>query len=450
VSGRRSRLFLRAAPLPVVLPLVTSVVLAGCGVVWYRAHNVRIPLLTTVVAVDDGTRLVGYSPGVAAPSLYPGTRVLRSDSPSAQEGARRQREWLESKPLPGGSGPYRDMVADALLDMHTLILKNGASLAGWPQAWRYVWPRDTSFVAAALSRSGHPADALAVMRFLQSVVPASGVFQARYLPDGSGVPDDRGEESDGTGLILWAIDQLVRDAPTATARAAVLSTLRPLIDRTATAALRLTAPGRSGASLPPASQDYWEVHDERLSLGTVAPLAAGLSAAAHLYADLGVAVSAGQCRTRARDLYRAIENTYGAQGYPRYLGDDARDASLAFLLPPFTQVVDPHVLQAWRQAAVDMRQPAGGLSPGAGWKDDGVSWTPETALFALTAASTGDRQLARRWLDWLDGHRTPFGALPEKVLSNAAPAGPAPLSFAAGLTVLAVSELAATGLAPPS
>ena len=30
------------------------------------------------------------------------------------------------------------------------------SVAGWTDRWRYAWPRDVSFVAAALARGGHP------------------------------------------------------------------------------------------------------------------------------------------------------------------------------------------------------------------------------------------------------------------------------------------------------
>jgi hypothetical protein len=84
---------------------------------------------------------------------------------------------------------------------------------------------------------------------------------------------------------------------------------------------------------------------------------------------------------------------------------------------------------------------AGGLAPGTDWKQDGVSWTPETGLVALTAAASGRRDLAERWLDWLDGHRSPWGSLPEKVTARGRPAGPAPLAWTASLVVLTAEEL---------
>jgi GH15 family glucan-1,4-alpha-glucosidase len=274
------------------------------------------------------------------------------------------------------------------------------------------------------------------------------VFQARYRPDGSGPPDARGEESDGTGLVLWATDQVWRRAADADAGGLVLRRLRRLIDVSTDAALRLTSGPRV---LPPPSQDYWEVADPRLSLGTAAPLAAGLAAAADLYTGLGMPARAAQAGGRARAVYAAIDHEFGPTGYSRYAGDTSADASVAFLLPPFRPGVGsasrvpaagPAVLGAWRWAAQAMRRPAGGLAPGAAWKDDGVSWTPETALFTLTAAATGQHALARSWLAWLRAHATVFGALPEKVLDDGSPAGPAPLAFTDALVVLAAAELA--------
>jgi GH15 family glucan-1,4-alpha-glucosidase len=328
------------------------------------------------------------------------------------------------------------MVRTALLDLRTLTLPNGASLAGWPQAWRYVWPRDAAFVAVALAHTGHADDAVGVLRYLQTVQAADGSFQARYLPDGSGrAPDGRGEESDGPGWALWGAEQVVLALP-AGSRSAAAASLRQLVTRSADRILDLTA---GPSALPPPSLDYWEVADERLSLGTAAPMALGLRSAATLTRLLGADPSAVTARAAA--LGRAVTRTFGPGGYPRYAGEDDADASVTFLLPPFGSACPGPVLAAWRAARASLRRPGGGLAPGAGWKDDGISWTAETALFALTAATTGDRSAAQGYLTWLDGHRTDRGALPEKVLSNGEPAGPAPLAWSAALVVLAVDAL---------
>jgi glucoamylase len=117
------------------------------------------------------------------------------------------------------------------------------------------------------------------------------------------------------------------------------------------------------------------------------------------------------------------------------------DAAVAFLLPPFTAHADPDVLAAFDRYQVQARRPAGGLAPGAGWKQDGISWTPETAVVAHAAACSGRGAQARSWLDWLDAHRASWGSIPEKVLADGSPAGPAPLGWSAAAVVLAVAAL---------
>ena len=117
------------------------------------------------------------------------------------------------------------------------------------------------------------------------------------------------------------------------------------------------------------------------------------------------------------------------------------DAASAFLLPPFQPTALPGAGAAWRASATAMARPAGGLSPGAGWKDDGISWTPQTTLYGWVAAENGDRAQADRWLRWVDDHRTASGAIPEKVLADGSPAAVAPLAWSAACVLLALDTL---------
>jgi GH15 family glucan-1,4-alpha-glucosidase len=87
------------------------------------------------------------------------------------------------------------------------------------------------------------------------------------------------------------------------------------------------------------------------------------------------------------------------------------------------------------------RRPAGGYAPGVDWKEDGISWTPETSLYALSAASNNDPALANTLLRWLAEHRTKAGSIPEKVLHNGRPAAVAPLAWTAAVIVLTALEL---------
>jgi GH15 family glucan-1,4-alpha-glucosidase len=88
-----------------------------------------------------------------------------------------------------------------------------------------------------------------------------------------------------------------------------------------------------------------------------------------------------------------------------------------------------------------LTQPNGGVTPGEDWRVDGVSWTPQTALFALSAAARGDRATATALLSWLDRHRTRTGALPEKVNRDLEPAGEAPLAWTSALVILTGAAL---------
>jgi GH15 family glucan-1,4-alpha-glucosidase len=421
-----------------VAAVVALGVLAG-GLVAYGATGPReahVDLYAEgVVATPDGPATV---PAGEVPALHAGTRVLVDGTSTDDDAvAAGQRAWLAAGEVPGAGGPYADMVTDALLDLRTLVLDDGASVAAWTPHWRYVWPRDASFVAVALARTGHVEDALAVLSFLERVQSRDGSFQARYLPDGTGVPDDRAAQTDGTGWVLWAAGEVVAAAPAAD-RPAAAERLRTLVERSTAHATALVA----GDGLPEASPDYWEVPEDELTLGTVAPVLAGLEAADDVLLLLGEDEQAAAAQEAAARTRAAVERAFGDDtAYGRYADGRVADAASAFVLPPFQPTALDGAVDAWQASAAAMARPAGGLAPGAGWKQDGISWTPQTSLYALVAAENGFAAEARDRLDWLDAHRTSMGALPEKVLADGSPAAVAPLAWTAACVVLAADAL---------
>jgi GH15 family glucan-1,4-alpha-glucosidase len=353
--------------------------------------------------------------------------------------ARADQLWLESGSVPGTGTRWEDMARWALVDIRSFLSPNGTVAAGPGGPWGHFWPRDGSFAAVALSRTGHHQEAAQVLDRLARIEydPTSG-FQARYRLDGSPLTD-RPRQSDGCGWVLWAIAQVRADSP-----ADVPATAAELRDRCVRTLTTLVAGGRR---LPPPSPDYWELPVDGTSLGTVAPIVAGLAAAADDYRATGQtpqAVAAGETAAR---LGQVLTRRFGPD-YERFGSRGGGvDAAVTMLLPPFrasasTPQADHAVHRAWLGYQRAALQPAGGLAPGADWTArDGASWTPETALVALTAAATGRDTTAWRWLDWLDSHRTPAGALPEKVTRTGRPAGPAPLVWTAALTLLTLDEL---------
>lgn len=349
------------------------------------------------------------------------------------------RRWLSLgllPPVPAGVDP--SLTTDALLDLRTLRHDHGVTVAAWSPAWRYVWPRDSAFVTSAYARTGHLPEAEAELSFLQRVQGVDGRFEARYRPDGSGSPDDRGIELDGSGWALWALNQVADELP-ARSQPALVARYRSLLDRSVAASLAAIDP----TGLPPAGMDYWETPEAKPTLATAAVLLGGLRAAARLYARVGDPSAASAAAVGAARLQAAIVTRFEADGYPRHLGGRAGSVDLGatFLLAPFAGVDRPVLTAVWRDSARRMRRPAGGLAPGGSWRRDGISWTPTTATYAMAAACR-DPATAASWLRWLDRHRTGAGALPEKVLADGSPASVAPLAWTAAATVITADELA--------
>lgn len=401
--------------------------------------------VAVAVVVSCGAASSPFEPAFAAIPLYsegvvldatghPELVLVGDDAESHPAQQERQDAWLAQGTVPGPER-YAGLAEQALRDLDALVLPGGAAVAAASPGWRYVWPRDASFTAAALARTGHPDDAhevLAYLRDMQTARSTDGVFEARYLPDGDGdVPDDRGLQLDGNGWVLWAVAQWYAAAEPGRARTAALEELRPLVERSLQAIADHVDPV---TGLPGVFPDYWEVHERVPTLGTAAPLLAGVRASD----DVVAALDLEPTDDLEALLARGVEQF--APTYPRRLGGEDQDTAVAFLMPPFAPA-DAQVATAWEAAAASMARPAGGLAPGAGWKRDGVSWTPTTAVFGLTAAASGDVETATATLDWLDAHRTAEGALPEKVLWDGSPSAVAPLAWTASLVLLTLDEL---------
>ena len=372
---------------------------------------------------------------LTGPVLMPGTslpsaRLTASPAPVPTAGAASAasgsagREGRDSRePLPQGAE----------------VFPQGAVVAAPVSIWRYVWPRDAAFAAAALSAVNLADEALGVLGNLASWQRADGGFEARYTSSGR-VPDHRPAQADGAGWFLWAAGRLLADGVSA-------ADLRDRLGAPlARAASRLLGITDTPSHLPAASPDYWEVAETVLTLGTAAPVLLGLEAATALArAGLELGAPAQALAERVTAVRSAMERNF-APAWGRHLRRNDVDATIALVLPPFTQPLTG--ARAVRQTATErMRRPAGGLAPGAGWRDDGVSWTPETALMAWSALSLGMEEEGTRLLAWLEAHRTAAGALPEKVLADGAPAGPAPLAWTCALILLATASRPAD---PPS
>ncbi|WP_147915997.1 glycoside hydrolase family 15 [Ruania zhangjianzhongii] len=433
----------RLRPLTVVATLVVAVALvAAAALVKPRAPVAHNSLYQNGVAVDAEGNPTIIAAG-EQPQYLAGTRILDPGPGDQLEAAEilasESHQWLAEGQIPGAGHDYAELATTALLDLRTLTSDDGAVLAGPSTNWRYVWPRDASFVVAAYTATGHPADAISILEFLQQVQEDDGSFHARYLPDGSGVPDERGLQTDGTAWVLWALDRLLAAAPELGLDVAALrDQFTPMIERSTDYLLSQT---NTESGLPLPSADYWERQESQVTLGTAAPVLAGLEASERIYRGAGLAQQADDVVTRTEQLRGAITDDFGQYGYGRYPSRTAQDAATAFTLPPFLAEPLPGALVAWQTSIGAMQRPAGGLAPGSSWREPSMSWTPETALYAWAAASNGQDALAWQWIEWIDEHRTATGSIPEKVGPDGSPAHVAPLTWSCALVLLTLAEL---------
>ena len=414
--------------------------------------------------------------GIAADRLAPdGIRALPVPSgPAALSPA--QRRFLAAGTVPGQTRWQRQLSAAALADLRLLTRPNGAVAAAWYGQWKYAWPRDASWVAAALAVTGHSATALRILGFLARGVTPSGRFAARYQLSGPPVWTGLAPELDDNGWFPWAVwvwyAEAIQPGPSRTApsRAAMrneLAALWPAVSRSAGYAIASLGPD----GLPSPSPDYWEQRASQPTIGTAAPLLAGLRAAARLagVAGPGAAAAGGRFAAAAARLRRGITAAFGPD-FPRYpaaFGGPADyvalfgtgpgqgqagtaalsvlngpDSAVTFLGPPFA-APDPVVSAAITRAARALTLPNGGILPGTTWHGSRTTaWTPSTGFFALSDAASGHRAAAVRWLAWLAGHRTTAGEVPEQVGARGQPVSVAPLAWTDAIVLLTLSALA--------
>ena len=340
------------------------------------------------------SRLPGYRelvPAGTSDAVVPGTRVLAARPQSAML-LEDEQAWLETRaPLgaPARLDGGDDLLRSALLDLRALSVGLPVSVAGWTDRWRYAWPRDVSFVASALARCGHPEHAGAA-----AGVPPGGPADRRLVRGPlrhRHPPRARRPGRAARRVRVGRCGGLASSPAAAPDRAAEL--LGPL--RPHARALR-PAPARRRSTPAPRcrrpSSDYWELVED-----TADPRAPRRPCSPACAARARCCPSSARWRSptaRRRGIGPAwpprCGGTSAPHGYPRLLGGSAADAAVTFLVAPIgPSAADARCSARIERAQASMGRPAGGLAPGASWKNDGISWTPETALFAAAWAATG-------------------------------------------------------------
>ena len=372
--------------------------------------------------------------------------TVRAGDPDAQRQIERSRAWLAEGTMPGSTPLQRDVATRALLSMRALMQPNGAVAAGWYGAWKYSWPRDTAFISAAFTATGHFSEAYQILQFNASTQRADGTWEARTTLDGAGPPDGRHWQLDANGWVPWATWQWYQAAPRKT-RDAQLAALFPMIAKAAD----YSAASLDEKGLPPASPDYWEIGTTTTNIGTAAPLLAGLNAAVDLAKSSQHNADAKRWSAAARRLSAGIAENFAANGYPRTVDNQhGRDSAVTFMAPPFNAApADLHKAMADTWQA--LLRPNGGVVPGNdpahNWGLD--TWGPETSFFALAWAGTGQVPRSSEALNWVMAHRNWLGELPEKVTGDGHPGSAVPLAWTDAIVLMTLSALDGNPLPTP-
>lgn len=100
------------------------------------------------------------------------------------------------------------------------------------------------------------------------------------------------------------------------------------------------------------------------SLGTVAPMLAGLRRAADDYAATGQADRAAACALASSRLARQLADEF-KPNYERFGDKGGMDAAIALLMPPFAPAPSTAVKARWSAYQEDALQISGGLAAGS-------------------------------------------------------------------------------------
>ena len=404
----------------------------------FQAYGAAYVPDSNVLRLPDGNWR--YLPaGVSAPVTVP------AGDPGAVAQIAASRAWLASGTVPGRTAAEKATAARALLTLRLLTQPNGAVAAAWYGAWKYSWPRDTSFIAAAFAATGHPDDAYRILTYNARTQRSDGTWDARTKLDGSGPPDSRQWQLDANGWVPWAVWEWYQAAPGAH-RNQQLRALYPMIEKAA----EYAAGSLDDRGLPPASPDYWELATTTANIGTAAPLLSGLHASADLARITGHPKDASVWRAAAGRLSDGIAQYFAPQGYPRTVdGLHGRDSAVTFMAPPFNPApadLGPAIDSTYQA----LLRPNGGVVPGDDpdhtWAN---TWGPETAFFALAWSGMGRADKADPVVNWLLDHRNMLGELPEQISPAGDPASVVPLAWTGAVTLLALTQLDGRSLPVP-
>lgn len=288
--------------------------------------------------------------------------------------------------------------------------------------YRYCWLRDGAFIADAMSRAGDLDSAEGFFRWCDRVLRAredriavllarradgeeietSQFLPTRFTVAGDDVDDDWTDfQLDGYGTWLWALDLHHRRHG------------RPLEPFLAGAELSARYIARFWDH---PCYDWWEEHVDRVHTSTLGALWAGLHAATE-WSELGPDVRA-ECMAAAEAIRERILAEARRVGHlPKWLGDDALDASLIAVAVPFEvlDAEDPLMRATVAKIEAELVRDDGVYRYLGDTYYGGGQWLILAGFLGWYHARTGRTDEALAKLRWIAAQATEDGLLPEQV-----------------------------------
>jgi glucoamylase len=377
---------------------------------WLRGAVGLVALLAVGAALvsggsgDDSIRLryLAEANLLRSVARFGTARVVTVHSLGDPNVVRADPRWLtQARPL-GAAAPdwARRMYARSLLVLHALADgRGGAVIAGARNGWAYVWPRDASTVAIALSSAGYQDEARRIVRFLLGLDLGAA---ARFHPDGSPV-DGRAAQGDAAGWVAAA------------ARAAGVRTPVP------------PEPWRDRA-------DYQEGNPGDYLANAIASTAVD-----------GPKTGLYRPKSARRPVDAGVVRAFGGPGgaLVRRAGDPGSglDSAAAWAVRPFPH---PALFPAARRTLLRLAVDSGrfGIVPSESWRGGDDPWTAPTAWTAWSLAALGERRAALHLMVELRRAATRDGMLPERVDANTGvPTSTTPLAWSHAFAILALRQL---------
>jgi GH15 family glucan-1,4-alpha-glucosidase len=287
--------------------------------------------------------------------------------------------------------------------------------------YAYCWLRDSSFIAHAMDRAGHPESAARFHRWVGSTlgrhagkidrliarqsagepIALADQMHTRFMLDGQeSAADWTNFQLDGYGTWLWALADHAQRADGQTLYAG----LRPQV---AQLARYLTAFWQTPC------YDLWEEFGDKVHVSTLAALYGGLRA----LADYDPSLATAQI---ADDIRRFVLARGVADGHlVKYLGSSAVDASLIGAAVPYGLLAPDNPLMVATIARVERDLRRGGVYR---YLDDtyygGGEWLLLAAWLGWYYVEAGRPGAARELRAWVAAQADAQANLPEQVSGN--------------------------------